>query len=99
MQHPPPTGEGVAYGPIPNPQDTSDIHETPYDPPPSSEQAVFDPTAVDLNVDEPSVSLVRPRFLGTIDGEGEGIRGSVASYESRAQSEGVSSLYALNPES
>jgi len=75
------------------------MHEAPYDPPPSSEQTVPDPTAVDLNVDEPSVSLVRPRFLGNIDGEGEGIRGSVASYGSRAQSEGVSSLYALNPES
>lgn len=97
MSHTPPTGQGVAYDPLPNPQDPSDIHETPYDPPPSSEQAVPNPSAVDLNVDEPSVSLVRPRFLGTI--EGEGLRESVASYGSRAQSEGVSSLYALNPES
>ena len=99
MSHPSPTGQGVAYDPIPNPQDSSDIHETPYDPPPSSEQADPDPdpSAVDLNVDEPSITLVRPRFLGTV--EGEGLRGSVASYGSRAQSEGVSSLYALNPES
>jgi glucan 1,3-beta-glucosidase len=101
MSHPTPTGQGVAYDPIPNLQDTSDIHETPYDPP-SSERALPalpDPTASDLNIDEPSVTLVRPRFLGNLDGEGEGIRGSVASYDSRAQSEGISSLYALNPES
>jgi glucan 1,3-beta-glucosidase len=95
MSHSPPTGQGVAYDPIPNPQEPSDIHESLYDPP--SEQAAPEPSLDDLNADEPSVNLVRPRFLGTIDGEG--IRGSVASYESRAQSEGVSSLYALNPES
>ena len=98
MSHPPSTGQGVVYDPIPNPRDSSDIHETPYDPP-SPGQAVPDPPAVDLNLDEPSVSLVRPRFLGNIDGAGEGIRGSVASYDSRPQSEGVDSFYALNPES
>ena len=95
MSHSPATGQGVAYDPIPNPQEHSDIHESPYDPP--SEQAAPEPSLDDLNTDEPSVNLVRPRFLGTVDGEG--IRGSVASYGSRAQSEGVSSLYALNPES
>lgn len=95
MSHSPPTGQGVTYDPIPNPQEISDIHESLYDPP--SEQAAPEPSLDDLNADEPSVNLVRPRFLGTIDGEG--IRGSVASYDSRPQSEGVSSLYALNPES
>jgi glucan 1,3-beta-glucosidase len=95
MSHPPATGEGVAYDPIPNPQEPSHSHDTPYDPP--TEQAPLDHSFDDLNADEPSVNLVRPRFLGTIDGEG--IRGSIASYGSRAQSEGVSSLYALNPES
>lgn len=95
MSHSPPTGQGVAYDPIPNPLEPSDIHESLYDPP--SEQAAPEPSLDDLNADELSVNLVRPRFLGTIDGEG--IRGSIASYGSRAQSEGVSSLYALNPES
>jgi glucan 1,3-beta-glucosidase len=51
----------------------------------------------ELNPDEPSVNLVPPRFLGTLDG-GD-IRESLASYGSRPQSDAFSSLYALNPES
>jgi glucan 1,3-beta-glucosidase len=92
---PPIPGQGVAYDPIPNPQEPSDIRETPYDSP--HEQATADHSLDDLSIDQPSVNLVRPRFLGSLDGEG--IRGSIASYGSHAQSEGLSSLYALNPES
>jgi len=52
----------------------------------------------DPNPGEPSDNLVPPpRFLGTLDGED--IRESVGSFSSRARSEGLSSLYALNPES
>ena len=89
-------GHGVAYGPVPNPQHEPDpffntIHDSPYDP------MSAPPPLDDLNPDEPSINLVRPRFLGTIDGEG--IRESLASLGSRPQSENVNSLYALNQES
>ena len=88
-------GHGVAYDPVPNPEHELDpsfnsIHDTPYDP--------MSATPLDdLNPDEPSINLVRPRFLGTIDGEG--IRESLASFGSRPESANVPSLYALNPES
>lgn len=86
---------GVAYDPIPDSQESSDIQEAPYDPP--SETNAPEPPSDDLNPDEQSVTLVRPRFLGSTDAEG--VRESLASYGSRAQSEALSSLYALNPES
>jgi len=95
MSRPLSSGNDVAYDLVPNPQELPDIPEAPYDPP--SEPYIPTPTADDLNLDEPSISLVPPRFLGTIDGED--IRQSLASFSSRPQSEGVSSLYALNPES
>ncbi len=93
-------GHGVAYNPVPNPQQEPEpsfdnINDSPYDP--HSPQAMSAPQLDDLNLDEPSINLVRPRFLGTIDGEG--IRESLASVGSRPQSDNVSSLYALNPES
>lgn len=98
MSHQEGTGAGhdVAYDPVPNPEHEFDpsfnsIHDSPYDP-------MSTPPLDDLNPDEPSINLVRPRFLGTIDGEG--IRESLASsLGSRPQSENVNSLYALNPES
>jgi glucan 1,3-beta-glucosidase len=96
MSRPLTTGDDIAYDPIPNPQEPSDVHESPYDPPVA--QSMSDPPMDGLNPEELSVNLVRPRFLGPVDG-GEGIRGSVASYGSGAPSEGVASLYALNPES
>jgi glucan 1,3-beta-glucosidase len=88
-------GHGVVYDPVPNPQNEPDppfnsIHDSLYDP-------MSAPPLDDLTPDEPSINLVRPRFLGTIDGEG--IRESLASFGSRPQSENVNSLYALNPES
>jgi glucan 1,3-beta-glucosidase len=93
-------GHGVAYDPVPNPQEEPEppldnALDFPYDP--YSQQAMSAPHLDDdLNADEPSVSLVRPRFLGTIDGEG--IRESLASLgSSRPQSETVPSLYALDP--
>lgn len=96
MSRPPSLGHGIAYDPVPNPQEPSDTPQSLYDPP-SEQLSTPVPHMADLNPDEPSVNLVPPRFLGTIDGEG--IRESVASYGSRAQSEAYSSLYALNPES
>lgn len=89
------TGHGVAYDPVPNPQEEPDtLHDTPYDPY-SPQSMSAPPLDDDLNPDEPSINLVRPRFLGTLDGEG--IRESLASFGSRPQSENVPSLYALNP--
>ncbi|KAH9050687.1 glycoside hydrolase [Lactarius hengduanensis] len=94
-------GHGVAYNPVPNPPQEPEppldnIHDSLYDPY-STEAMSAPPHLDDLNPEEASVNLVRPRFLGTIDGEG--IRDSLASVSSRPQSENVSSLYALNPES
>ena len=92
-------GHGVAYDPVPNLQEELDppldsLHDSPYDP--YNQQAMSAPPLDDdLNPSEPSISLVRPRFLGTIDGEG--IRESLASMGSRPDSENVPSLYALNP--
>ena len=92
-------GLGVAYDPVPNPQEEpehplNNALDFPYDP--YSQQAMSAPPLDDdLNADEPSITLVRPRFLGTIDGEG--IRESLASLGSRPQSENVPSLYALDP--
>jgi glucan 1,3-beta-glucosidase len=87
-------GHGVAYDPVPNPQEELDTppDDTPYDP--YLEHMSAPPLDDDLNPNEPSINLVRPRFLGTIDGEG--IRESLASVSSRPQSDNVSSLYALN---
>ncbi len=101
MSRPPTVGHGVAYDPVPNPQEPSYTPQSLYDSP--SEQPTPDPGSPapemgDLNPDEPSVNLVPPpRFLGTLDGEG--IRESLGSFSSRPQSEAFSSLYALNPES
>jgi glucan 1,3-beta-glucosidase len=94
MSRPLTTGDDIAYDPIPNPQEPSDVHESPYDPPVA--QSMSDPPMDDLNPEELSVNLVRPRFLGSVD-DGEGLRESMASYGSGAPSEGVASLYALNP--
>jgi len=92
-------GHGIPYDPVPNPQQdlepSFDIHDTPYDP--YSSEAMSIPHSDDLNPDEPSITLIPPRFFGTIDGEG--IRQSLASLGSRPESENLSSLYALNPES
>ena len=101
MSHPPLAGHGFDYDPIPSPQEPSDIHRSLYDPP-SGHVMPNSSLDDDLNPDEPSVTLVRPRFLGSIDGQT--IRGSVASYDSRPQSTAApslatSSLYALNPDS
>ena len=95
MSRPPSIGHGVAYDPVPNPQEPSDTLQSPYDPP--SELPAPVANMNELNPDEQSVHLVPPRFLGTANGEG--LRESLASYGSRAQSEAYSSLYALNPES
>ncbi len=105
MSRPASLGHGVAYDPVPNPQEPSDTPYSPYDT--SSQQPTPDPGSPapgspapqmsDLNPDDQSVNLVPPRFLGTIDSEG--IRESVGSFSSRPQSEAFSSLYALNPES
>ena len=95
MSRPPSIGHGVAYDPVPNPQEPSDTLQSPYDPP--SELPAPASNMDELNPDEQSVNLVPPRFLGTMGGEG--LRESLASYGSRAQSEAFSSLYALNPES
>jgi glucan 1,3-beta-glucosidase len=96
MSRPPSIGHGVAYDPVPNPQEPSDTLQSPYDPPSELPAPVANMND-ELNPDEQSVHLVPPRFLGT--GDGEGIRESLASYGSRAHSEAYSSLYALNPES
>jgi glucan 1,3-beta-glucosidase len=101
MSRPPSVGHGVAYDPVPNPQEPSDIPHSLYES--ASEQPSPGPDSPalqmsDLNPEEQTVNLVPPpRFLGTIDGEG--IRESVGSFSSRARSEAFSSLYALNPES
>ncbi|KAI9509662.1 exo-beta-1,3-glucanase [Russula earlei] len=97
MSRLPISGDDVPYHPVLNPQDLHDLHEAPYDPPPQPSMPSTPTTPVDLNPDEPSVSLVRPRFLGSIDGEG--IRQSFASLDSRPQSDRISSLYALNQDS
>jgi glucan 1,3-beta-glucosidase len=88
-------GHGVAYDPVPDLQEELDtpLDDAPYDP--YLQHMSAPPVDDDLNPDEPSINLVRPRFLGTIDGEG--IRESLASVSSRPQSENVPSLYALNP--
>lgn len=91
-------GHGVAYDPVPNFQEESDtpLDDSPYDP--YSQHMSAPPLDDELNLNEPSINLVRPRFLGTLDGEG--IRQSLASVgSSRPQSENAHSLYALNPES
>jgi glucan 1,3-beta-glucosidase len=95
MSRPLSSGDDVAYDPVPNPRELPDLPEAPYDP--LSEPYIPTHSADDLNPDEPSITLVPPRFLGTTDGEG--IRESLASYSSHPHSEGASSLYALNPES
>jgi glucan 1,3-beta-glucosidase len=104
MSRPPSVGHGVAYDPVPNPQEASDTPHSLYESAseqPSPAQGSPAPQMSDLgdlNPDEQSVNLVPPpRFLGTINGEG--LRESVGSFSSRARSEGFSSLYALNPES
>jgi glucan 1,3-beta-glucosidase len=101
MSRPTSVGHGVAYDPVPNPQELSDTPHSLYESAseqPSPAQGSPAPQMSDLNPDEPSVNLVPPpRFLGAIDGEG--IRESVGTFSSRAQSEAFSSLYALNPES
>ena len=106
MSRPPSLGHGVAYDPVPNPQELSDTplslyesaSEQPSPGPGTPVPQMSDINPDELNPDEQSVNLVPPpRFLGTIDGEG--IRDSVGSFSSRARSEGFSSLYALNPES
>ena len=86
--------------PVPNPQEPSDTPHSLYESAseqPSPAQGSPAPQMSDFNPEEQSVNLVPPRFLGTI--EGEGLRDSVGSFSSRARSEGLSSLYALNPES
>ena len=100
MSRPPSVGHGVAYDPVPNPQESSDMPHSLYES--ASEQPSAQgspaPQMSDLNPEEQSVNLVPPpRFLGTINGEG--LRESVGSFSSRARSEAFSSLYALNPES
>jgi glucan 1,3-beta-glucosidase len=101
MSRPASLGHGVAYDPVPNPQELSDTPLSLYESAieqPSPGPGTPVPEMSDLNPDETSVSLVPPpRFLGTINGEG--LRESVGSFSSRARSEGFSSLYALNPES
>ena len=89
------SGHGVAYDPVPNFQEESDtpLDDSPYDP--YSQHMSAPPLDDELNPNEPSINLVRPRFLGTLDGEG--IRESLASIGSRPQSESVHSTYALNP--
>ncbi|KAI0306488.1 glycoside hydrolase superfamily [Multifurca ochricompacta] len=91
MSRQPVTTHGIAYDPVPNPQgsqdhpfDTQEIIPTPTPYDPHSEHAMpTTPLDDDMNLDEPSINLVRPRFLGTIDGEG--IRESLASFSSRPQ--------------
>ena len=100
MSRPTSVGHGVAYDPVPNPQEPSDtphsLYESAFEQPPGPGSPA--PQMSDLNADEQSVNLVPPpRFLGTIDGEG--IRDSVGTFSSRSRSEIFSSLYALNPES
>src|SRR6266436_8968341 len=96
MSRPASLGHGVAYDPVPNPQELSDTPLSLYEsaieqPSPGPSTPV--PEMSDLNPDETSVNLVPPpRFLGTINGEG--LRESVGSFSSRARSEGFSSLYA-----
>ena len=101
MSRPTSLGYGVAYDPVPNPQELSDTPHSLYESTseqPSPGPGTPAPQMSDLNPDEQSVNLVPPpRFLGTIDGEG--IRDSVGTFSSRNPSEGFSSLYALNPES
>lgn len=89
--------QGGSYDPLPTNHSTPDLgyrdeqdiaasaSSTPgYD----HLQFDFDPTTM--------ASLERPRFMGTVPGEGPSIRDSVASYNTRPQSTVNSSVYALN---
>lgn len=105
MSRPTSVGHGVAYDPVPNPQEPSDTPHSLYElaseqPSPAPGSPALGspaPQMTDLNPEEQSVNLVPPRFLGTVPGEG--LRESVGTFGSRAQSDAFSSLYALNPES
>lgn len=99
MSRPAGAAQGGSYDPLPTNHSTPDLayrdeqdiaasaSSTPgYD----HLQFDFDPTTM--------ASLERPRFMGTVPGEGPSIRDSVASYNTRPQSTVNSSVYALNPE-
>lgn len=89
MSRPPFSGLPVAYDPLPNPQEPLDIHPSTY--PPSSPPV---PAMSAHQVDDFSPDPAHPRFLGTIDGQPG--RDSLVTNSTHPQSDGLSSLYALN---
>jgi glucan 1,3-beta-glucosidase len=82
----------VPYHPVPNPQEPSDTLPSFYDSSPSSPQAMSAPHTVDWNGD--GATHPPTRFFGSIDGQGG--RDSLVTTSTNVQSDGHSSLYALN---
>lgn len=99
MSRPAGGAQGVSYDPLPTNHSTPDLGYR------DNEQDIAALSAdtpgyehLQFDFDSSSMALERPRFMGTVPGEGPSIRDSVASYNSRPQSTVNSSVYALNPD-